>query len=170
MSRSKKTAVCAPLPIVPDEGGARVRVGWIAGADGAVPRVDYPGNPGGPVGARSTVPLEPEALLAAVARRQGAVLLLAEGEPRPILIGLLQPETETPLLDAVLGAPAERLVEVAEVDGKRVVVEGRDEIVLRCGEASITLRRNGRVVIRGTQLETRASGLQRIQGGKIEIN
>lgn len=61
-------------------------------------------------------------------------------------------------------------VEVALVDGKRVVIEGADEIVLRCGEASITLRRNGKVVIRGTYLESHAAGTNRIKGGSVQIN
>jgi hypothetical protein len=56
------------------------------------------------------------------------------------------------------------------VDGKRVELEGQDEIVLRCGEASITLRRNGRVVIRGTYVETYSKGTNRIKGGSVQIN
>jgi len=58
----------------------------------------------------------------------------------------------------------------AEVDGSRVVIEAADEIVLCCGDASITLRRNGRVVIRGTAVETRAKGVNRIRGGSVQIN
>ena len=58
----------------------------------------------------------------------------------------------------------------ALVDGKRVVIEALDEIVLRCGQASITLRRNGRIVIRGTYVETRAVGTNRIKGGNVQIN
>jgi hypothetical protein len=58
----------------------------------------------------------------------------------------------------------------ALVDGKRVTIEAQDEIVLRCGEASITLRRNGRIVIRGTYVETRARGVNRIRGGAVQIN
>jgi hypothetical protein len=58
----------------------------------------------------------------------------------------------------------------ALVDGKRVVIEALDEIVLRCGQASITLRRNGRIVIRGTYIETRAIGTNRIKGGNVQIN
>lgn len=56
------------------------------------------------------------------------------------------------------------------VDGKRVEIEAADEIVLKCGEASITLRRNGRVVIRGTYVETRSKGTNRIKGGSVQIN
>src|SRR5262245_19211651 len=58
----------------------------------------------------------------------------------------------------------------AVVDGRRVVVEAQDEIVLRCGEASVTLRRNGRIVVRGTYVETRSKGVNRIKGGTVQIN
>lgn len=58
----------------------------------------------------------------------------------------------------------------ARVDGKRVVIEGQDEIVLKCGEASITLRRNGKVIVKGTNLESKATGTHRIKGGSVEIN
>lgn len=56
------------------------------------------------------------------------------------------------------------------VDGSEVVLEVQDEIVLRCGKASITLRRNGRIVIRGTYVENRAEGVNRIKGGSVQIN
>ncbi len=56
------------------------------------------------------------------------------------------------------------------VDGKRTQIEGSDEIVLRCGKASITLRSNGRLIIRGAYVETRASGTNRIKGGSVLIN
>ena len=44
------------------------------------------------------------------------------------------------------------------------------EIVLRCGEASITLTRAGKVLIRGTYILTRSSGANRIKGAAVEIN
>lgn len=56
------------------------------------------------------------------------------------------------------------------VDGERVQIEGTEEIVLRCGKASITLRSNGRLIIRGAYIETRASGTNRIKGGAVLIN
>jgi hypothetical protein len=56
------------------------------------------------------------------------------------------------------------------MDGRRLVLEGLDELVLRCGEASITLRRNGRIVIRGVEVETRAAGSNKIRGGSVQIN
>ena len=60
--------------------------------------------------------------------------------------------------------------ESVKVDGKRVVIEGEEEVVLRCGESSITLQRNGKIVIRGKYLLSRASGVNRILGGSVEVN
>jgi hypothetical protein len=51
-----------------------------------------------------------------------------------------------------------------------VLLQGKDELVLRCGEASLTLRRNGRVVLRGTYVESRSKGTNRIKGGSVQIN
>jgi hypothetical protein len=83
------------------------------------------------------------------------VVVLAPHSGPPVVLGILRP------LDDTLEA---------RVDGRRVELDARDEIVLRCGEASITLRRNGRVVIRGVHVETRAAGVNRIKGGSVAIN
>jgi hypothetical protein len=145
------------------------RMGWLAGVDGAgLPLVDFPGNRAGPLVARKTVPLGPEVLQNAAVSRQGVVLMFEEGNPRlPLIIGLEQASSATPMLDAVLAEaevkpPAEaEQPEVApveaHVDGKRVVVEGADEVVLKCGQASITLRRNGKLIIKGTASRVAAS-------------
>jgi len=172
VSASRKSAHAAPELL---ERAAQpitgVRIGWIAGFD--VQRgvlVDFPGS-GGPAPARSVVPLDRAAVERAAAEKQGAVLQFENGDPRlPVLMGLLQPAVQTPMLDALLSAPPKSAALEAKVDGKRVVIEGQDEIVLRCGQASITLRRNGKVVVRGTYLETRATGTNRIKGGSVQIN
>jgi hypothetical protein len=49
-------------------------------------------------------------------------------------------------------------------------IEACDELELRCGKASITLRRNGRVVVRGTYVETYSQGTNRIKGATVEFN
>jgi len=60
--------------------------------------------------------------------------------------------------------------ESIRVDGKKVIIEGEEEVVLSCGESSITLNRNGKIVIRGKYLLSRASGVNRILGGSVEVN
>ncbi len=62
------------------------------------------------------------------------------------------------------------LVIETDVDGNRVRLVAKDEIVLECGKASITLRRNGRIIVRGTHVETNSEGTNRIKGGHVQIN
>jgi Domain of unknown function (DUF6484) len=174
---SSFTNPSAVLPS-PTESPGRIwgsLVGWLVGTD-ATGRllVDFPGNTAGPVAARLALITDAKSLQTAVSSRQKVVLLFEGGDPGlPFIMGLVQEPSPTPLVDALLEeqskvdppAPVE-----ARVDGKRVVIEGKDEIVLRCGEASITLRRNGKVIVKGTYLESRATGTHRIKGGSVEIN
>ena len=138
------------------------RTGWIVGSgQNGEPRVDFEGNRAGPLAARTIVPIPPEA---AGARRE-VVLIFESGDPRePIVIGLVRRPARGEIEARLPGHP------VAEIDGRRVALEAMDELVLRCGEASITLRRNGRVVIRGAQIESRAAGANKVRGGSVQIN
>jgi hypothetical protein len=87
---------------------------------------------------------------------------------RPILIGLVAPIAPTPEpTHAQASAP---FVVEADADGQRVRVEAQEEVVFQCGKASLTLKRNGRIVLRGSYVETRASGTNRIRGGNVRIN
>ena len=49
-------------------------------------------------------------------------------------------------------------------------ITAEKEIVLKCGKASITLTKAGKVIIRGTYLLNRSSGVNRIKGGSVQIN
>lgn len=141
--------------------GCEVCLGTLVGWDDKGPLVDFDGNRQGPLRARVSGTAQPVRSVAAPANGQEIVLLVdpRPGRP-PILLGVLRP----------LGTDAAATDIEARVDGRRVEIEGRDEIILRCGEASITLRRNGRVVIHGVQVETRAKGVNRIKGGSVAIN
>jgi uncharacterized protein DUF6484 len=138
------------------------RTGWIVdtGPNGE-PRVDYQGNRAGPLAARTIVeiPASPPG------ERRPALLIFDSNDPRqPVVVGLLRRSASADIEARLPGRP------VAQVDGRRVVLEGTDEVVLRCGKASITLRRNGRVVIRGAQIESRAAGANKVRGGSVQIN
>lgn len=177
---SKNVAEGSGAEVAPGQHIWGSRLGWLTGMDeeGRL-IVDFGGNPNGPLPAKRTLHLTAEMVQAAVSNRQSAVLLFENGDPRlPLVIGLEQGSSSTPLLDALLeesgieaalDAPAPVPTE-AHVDGQRVVIEGNDEVVLRCGQASITLRRNGKVVIRGVYVETHASGVNRIKGGSVQVN
>jgi hypothetical protein len=156
---------------------AQVLVGWLLpGSTPSQPRVEYPGNTHGPLSARTTLRLDAGALAHAIASQRGALLVFDGGDPqRPIVVGLIQSEDEDSPFQALLAtaressaAPAPPLE--ARLDGERVVLEGKREVVLRCGEASLTLRRDGKVVIRGAYVETHSQGVNRIKGGTVKIN
>lgn len=101
----------------------------------------------------------------AILLQQQAVVIFEGGDrSRPIIVGFIEPLDQS--APAVESLPA---IE-ADVDGRRVRLTGKDEIVLECGSASVTLRRNGRVIIRGTYVETRSEGTNRIKGGQVQIN
>lgn len=128
--------------------------------------VDFPGNAFGPLRARTTIVLAPPELQRAVDEQCPVLLLFEEGDPgRPIVVGLLRDEVPGAEPAAVPPVPVE-----VEADGRRVEINAADELVLRCGQASIVLRRNGRIVIRGTYVETRSKGVNRIKGGSVLIN
>ncbi len=92
------------------------------------------------------------------------VLMFEHGDPkRPIVIGVLQGPAGWPADEA----PAQVQV---DADGQRLLVSAREQLVLRCGKASITLTKAGKVLIEGSYLLSRASGVNRIKGGSVQLN
>ena len=55
-------------------------------------------------------------------------------------------------------------------DGEMIAIEAKRELVLRCGEASIRLRRDGRVEVRGIDVVSRAKRANWIKGGSVALN
>ncbi len=56
------------------------------------------------------------------------------------------------------------------VDSDKLTLSAKREVVLKCGKASITLKKNGTIVLRGTNLESRASGVNKLRGRAIQLN
>jgi len=137
-----------------------VVIGLLVGLDHeSTPLVSFPGCPTHPgINARSTSSLSDSDIGRQVA------LLFENGDPNlPIVIGRMHyPEDVTPA-----DSDAHR---TAKLDGERVVLSAKKEIVLKCGKASITLTRAGKILIRGTYLSSRSSGVNRIKGGSVQLN
>ncbi|MCB9917400.1 MAG: hypothetical protein H6832_03260 [Planctomycetes bacterium] len=86
----------------------------------------------------------------------------------PIITGFIVDHLkEAPVLAE--SATAERTQHV-EVDGRSVRLVGQEEVRLVCGRSSIVLQKDGKVVIRGDNLISRASGRNRIRGSAVTIN
>ena len=127
--------------------------------DGATPLVIFAGQPGdAAVPARSTQDVH-----GCHIGRQ-VVLMFEGGDPhRPIIVGCLQRADGWPFPNNA------GHVEV-ESDGARIIVGAKEQLVLRCGKASITLTKSGKVLIHGTYLSNRSSGVIRIKGGSVQLN
>jgi hypothetical protein len=109
--------------------------------------VDFRGNELGPMRARV-------ATVETLDGKDEPVLLVFENgdRRRPIIVGVLR-------VGVRRGAPKRQLL-----------FEASQEITIACGKSSITLSRDGRVVIKGTELVSRASGTNKIRGATVQIN
>lgn len=160
-----------------------ILLGTLVGYDKAgAPIVDWPENPSGrPLQAVSTT-----AYSRSDVGRTVAILFIGGDPNRPLIVGTIrQPlddvmdvmeeiagkdsRTES-VLGPETGAEPKSTETVAQLDGERVVLSAKNEIVLQCGKSSITLTRAGKITIRGEHVVSRSSGANRIKGGSIQLN
>ncbi|MCC7143848.1 MAG: hypothetical protein IT349_17250 [Candidatus Eisenbacteria bacterium] len=159
--QTKARPESAPGPIV--RSTARVngaQIGRLLAVTGDQrPLVDYPAAVNGArVAVLAAHP--PGGLLDAAVGRH-VVLLFEDGDPeKPILTAFVQEGAEQRV-----GAP-----DYLKVDGEVIAIEAARELELRCGEASIRLTQDGRVIVKGVQITSEAKGLQRIRGAAVRIN
>lgn len=127
--------------------------------EGCTPLVVFPGQPGtAAVRARSVVDLH-----GAHIGRQVVLMFEAADPARPVVMGVLRSGEGSPL-------PAMSPQVDVEADGSRIVVSAKEQLVLRCGKASITLTKAGKVLIQGGYVSSRSTGVNRIKGGSVQLN
>jgi hypothetical protein len=137
-------------------------IGQLVGftADGATPLVIYPGQVG-------TAAMRAKSVIDIHGSHVGRSVLLAfdNGDRRePIILGCLRAAPVSDLARNTAGT-----VEV-DADGERLVVTAKRQLVLRCGDASITLTAAGKVIIRGNYVLSHSRGANCVQGGTIHLN
>ena len=77
--------------------------------------------------------------------------LFPSGETNPVVVGRVGPY-------------------VRSTPSKRVQIESSETLSLRCGQSSLDLRADGKVMIRGEDVLVRARGTKRIKAGTVNIN
>lgn len=87
---------------------------------------------------------------------QSVLLMLERGDAAlPVIVGRVGDILPQPSVD---------------MSADELNFEGREQVVLRCGEASITLKADGQVLIKGSRLLSRASESNKIRGATVLIN
>ncbi len=163
-------------------------IGVISALDSqGLPLVDFDGNPSSkPIKALSTVSINKNHL-----SRQVALLFSNGNLEQPVIMGLIHNPLDEMLenfelipADTAENSPfpenRDKTRNPAEVkrdnenrvyvDGERISIEGAEEVTFKCGKASITLTKSGKILIRGTYLLNRSSGVNRILGGSVQVN
>lgn len=139
-----------------------VQVGKLLSIKNGCILVDYPENPFPPLPARSIVTIGVDD------KNRDVVLTFEKSDPKlPIIIGLLQTQ---PVVSEEKYSPDQQRDKDVFIDGKRLIFNAEMEIELRCGNSSLIMRKDGKVVIKGTQLTSRASRENKIKGAVVIIN
>lgn len=151
-TKNKRKTAASSAPLLPN-----ITIGTLAGFENGQPMVDFPGNPHGKSRKALTgVPLSPISVGSEV------TIAFAEGDPeKPVILNLLL----DPSKDNSQASPID-----IQIDGERLRLSAKKEIVLRCGEASITLTAAGKVLLKGTYVLSRSSGYNKIKGAAVDIN
>ena len=129
-------------------------------------KVDFPGNP-----VRRVIPARSTTVFSANEIGTEVALVFEAGNPlRPIVLGPIQQlgKSQQNIMENVT---VEQPIQVdAYVDGEKITLNAKNEIVLQCGKSSITLTKAGKILIRGKYILSRSSGVNRIKGGSVQLN
>jgi hypothetical protein len=105
------------------------------------------------------------ALVRAARLQQRAVVQrISERPERYLLTGLVRERIASETRDADPGK-----LEVS-LDGETVALSATHRIELRCGKASLTLTKDGRVVLKGAHVVSRSTGPNKVKGASIALN
>jgi hypothetical protein len=84
------------------------------------------------------------------------------GESRGVVVGRLA----TP---AIIAEHQQKETAAHEVP-ESLLLEARESLTLRVGDGSITIRADGKILIKGKDLVSHATNMNRVKGGAVAIN
>ncbi len=131
--------------------------------------VDYHGNLAGPIEARSILD-RPSEKCSTMEGSIPVLLYFEKGNPGlPIVVGIihdtLYPAVSQDEVLRQLKQPSHNMI-----DSKTIFFNAQDEIVLHCGKSSVTLNKDGKVIVKGKKIISRASETNKIKGATVSIN
>ena len=109
-------------------------------------------------------------------------LLGCEQQGREVLINFIDNDINQPVIIGVMASVVDDMVKIeleskekptkANVvsDGESVLITAEKDILLVCGKSSLMLRKDGKIIAKGTNILSRASATNKIKGGSVEVN
>jgi len=108
-----------------------------------------------------------------------AVLVASDADSlRGYILGVIAPyapsgngeqsrqEESQSVIDVALPANAEKV----RLKARKISIEAGEEIQLTCGGGTILIDKRGKIVVRGTEIVSRARGANKIKGASVAIN
>ncbi len=84
----------------------------------------------------------------------------------PLILGVIRNENQKTGGDLYIHGQ----VQNATGRSGKLILDAENEITLQCGKSSITLTAEGKIIIKGEYISSRATGVHRIKGGAVQIN
>ncbi len=131
-----------------------IRIGKIISIKKGNIFVDYQDNPLGYIRARSIANVK------FTDEDRDVLLMFEKNDPRfPIILGIVHDQ-------AIIKEDTKEVF----VDGEKIVFDAEKEIELRCGKGTLTIKKDGKIIIKGTQIVSRANKVNKIKGASVQIN
>lgn len=131
--------------------------------------VECAGHP--PAQARLLSGMDRKALSSKESAGREVLLIFENGEPsRPIIVGIMEDPIEDLVSLEVASPQGKNEEKTVLVDGDNILLKAKQEITLECGKGSITVKKDGKIIIKGTNILSRASQANKIKGGSVELN
>ena len=152
-------------------------------SDAGEVRVSFAESPFPSIDARRAASVKLSSLREAVRSRTPVILMFEDGDPlKPIIIdtvGMVAEEealNTEPVSDGEQGEAVQQFslqpsdIENLQLEGETISFDAKQQITFKCGKSSITLTKAGKIILRGTYLSNRSSGVMKIKGAAVEIN
>ena len=167
MSQRRSAATDDAVSTISQQGtDARLVSGHLTGLDDEGRLLFQPeGSDAAPMPIAIGIELSDGSLVKAARQlRRALVVRTTDAVPRWVLVGLVRDRVSTKAVTARPGT-----LEVG-MDGETLKLTAERDIVLKCGEASITLRKDGKIEVKGTNVLSASRGPNRIKGASIALN
>lgn len=102
-------------------------------------------------------------------RPGNSVLVINEdGDPkRPIIIGSIVEKLD---FEPSLKKSSVKEHKAIHFKGKQITFESSGQVIIKCGNSTITMKNDGEIVLRGKKIVSRAAQSNKIKGAAVKIN